>query len=161
MGSSCWYKKFLSCLGCSSRPSTEYFFPHRTIVHFICPHRPASWASSRAVSPVSYIISISGWDSSSTFLLFLFPFRLAFPKSFSYSWKLCEVISGIALKPKLVSKVNTHPLGGVSRRTPLSQIHKSGEICKGGVYTNCSFALPTHIGQEFDPNNRGMWTWFK
>jgi hypothetical protein len=34
---SCQYKRFVSCLGCSSRPSTKYFFPHRTLFQFICP----------------------------------------------------------------------------------------------------------------------------
>jgi hypothetical protein len=28
LGLSCRYKRFLFCLGCSSRPSTKYFFPH-------------------------------------------------------------------------------------------------------------------------------------
>jgi hypothetical protein len=42
LGLSCQYKRFLSCLGCSSRPSTKYIFPHRTLVHFLCTHRPAS-----------------------------------------------------------------------------------------------------------------------
>ncbi len=41
------------CLGCSNWLSTEYFFPHCTLFHCICPHRPASWAVSRAASPVS------------------------------------------------------------------------------------------------------------
>ncbi len=50
--SSCRYKRFLFCLGFSSRPSTKYSSPHRTLFQFICPHRPASWASSRAGSPV-------------------------------------------------------------------------------------------------------------
>ncbi len=30
-GFSCWYKRFLFCLGCSSLPSTKYFFPHHTL----------------------------------------------------------------------------------------------------------------------------------
>jgi hypothetical protein len=30
-------KRFLSCLGCSSQPSTKYYFPHRTLFHFISP----------------------------------------------------------------------------------------------------------------------------
>ncbi len=32
-------QEILSCLGCSSRPSTKYYFPHRTLFHFFCPHR--------------------------------------------------------------------------------------------------------------------------
>ncbi len=43
------YKRFLSGLGSSSRPSAKYLFPL-----FIYPHHPASWAGSRAGSPVSY-----------------------------------------------------------------------------------------------------------
>ncbi len=51
----CMYKRFLSCLDCSSGPSTNYFYPHRTLFHLkvSCPHHPASWAGSRAGSPVS------------------------------------------------------------------------------------------------------------
>jgi hypothetical protein len=41
-------RDFCPCLGCSSRPSTIYLFPHRTLFHFICPHRPENWAGSRA-----------------------------------------------------------------------------------------------------------------
>ncbi len=40
-------------LGSSSQPSTKYYFPHRTLFHFISSHRPATWAGSRAGSPVS------------------------------------------------------------------------------------------------------------
>ncbi len=43
------YKRFYSCVGCSSRPSTKYFFPHRTLFRFLWSHRPGS----RAGSPVS------------------------------------------------------------------------------------------------------------
>jgi hypothetical protein len=35
LGSSCRYKRILSRLGCSSRPITNYFFLHYTLVHFI------------------------------------------------------------------------------------------------------------------------------
>jgi hypothetical protein len=35
------YKRFLSCLGCSSQPSKKYYFPRRTLFHCISPHRPA------------------------------------------------------------------------------------------------------------------------
>ncbi len=42
LGLLCRYKRFLFSLGCSSRP---------------CPRRPASWAGSRAGSPVSYYVS--------------------------------------------------------------------------------------------------------
>jgi hypothetical protein len=53
LGSLCQYKRFFSCLGCCSRPSTKYFLPLRTLFQFICPHSPASWACSLAVSLVS------------------------------------------------------------------------------------------------------------
>jgi hypothetical protein len=33
LGSSCLYKRFLSCLGCYSRSSTKYIFPHCTLFH--------------------------------------------------------------------------------------------------------------------------------
>ncbi len=48
LGLLCRYKWFLFCLGCSSRPTTKYFFPRHTIIQFLCPHRPTSWAGSRA-----------------------------------------------------------------------------------------------------------------
>jgi hypothetical protein len=34
-GSSCRYKRLVSCLGCSGQPSTKYFFPHRTLLQFM------------------------------------------------------------------------------------------------------------------------------
>ncbi len=46
-------RDFYPCLGCSSRSSTKYFFLHRTLFHFMCPYRPATWAGSRAGSPFS------------------------------------------------------------------------------------------------------------
>ncbi len=51
LGSSYRVKRFLSCLGCSSRPST--------LLHFICPHPPASWEGSRAAPPVSSYVSMT------------------------------------------------------------------------------------------------------
>jgi hypothetical protein len=39
----CRCKRFLSCFGCSSRPSTKYFFPHHTLFKLLCSHRTASW----------------------------------------------------------------------------------------------------------------------
>jgi hypothetical protein len=59
-GLSCQHKRFLFCLalGCSSWPSTKIFFPHRTLFQFLCLHRPASWAGSRAGSPVSWFVSL-------------------------------------------------------------------------------------------------------
>ncbi len=54
LGSFCRHKRFLSYLGYSSQTSAIYiFFPHRTLFHFMCPHRPATLACSRTGSPVS------------------------------------------------------------------------------------------------------------
>ncbi len=50
---SCWYKRFLFCPGCSSRPSTKYFFLTAHFFNSFVPHCPVSWAGSRAGSPVS------------------------------------------------------------------------------------------------------------
>ncbi len=50
LGLSCRYKRFFFCLGSSSLPSTKYFF--LTVLQFLCLYRPASWAGSRAESPV-------------------------------------------------------------------------------------------------------------
>ncbi len=60
-GLSCRCKRFLISLGCSSRPSTKYIF-FFTVHYFnsFCPHRPASWAGSRAGSPVSQFVSPVG-----------------------------------------------------------------------------------------------------
>ncbi len=57
LGSSCRYKRFLSCLGCYNRPSTKYFFLHRTLFHFIFPLRPASWAGSCAGFNICFCLS--------------------------------------------------------------------------------------------------------
>ncbi len=43
---------------------TKYFFPHRTLFHFLCPHRPASWAGSRA----GLSLSVCLWIPSYPFL---------------------------------------------------------------------------------------------
>jgi hypothetical protein len=55
----CRYKSFLFCLGCSIvGPEQNILFPHRTLFQFLCPHRPASWAGSRAGSLVSWYVSL-------------------------------------------------------------------------------------------------------
>jgi hypothetical protein len=55
LGSSCRYKRFLSCLGVHALVGpVQTIFP--ITVHYLnsfCPNRPASWAGSRAGSPVS------------------------------------------------------------------------------------------------------------
>jgi hypothetical protein len=38
-------------------PITKYFFPHHTLFQFMCTHRPATWAGSRAGPPVSECVS--------------------------------------------------------------------------------------------------------
>jgi hypothetical protein len=54
LGSSCQYTRFLSC---SCQPSTKYSFLHPTLFQFMCFHRPATWAGSRAGPPVSECVS--------------------------------------------------------------------------------------------------------
>jgi hypothetical protein len=44
---------FCPALAALIQPSTHNIFPRRTLFKLICPHRPASWARSRAGSPVS------------------------------------------------------------------------------------------------------------
>ncbi len=41
-------------------------FPHRTLFQFMCPHRPANWAGSRAGPPVSECVSPKGVGPSTT-----------------------------------------------------------------------------------------------
>ncbi len=65
LGLSGQYWRFLSGLSGSSRPSTKYFFPRRTLFLFICPDCPASWAGGRARSPVSKYASLDLPDQSS------------------------------------------------------------------------------------------------
>ncbi len=42
-----------SALAALVGPVQKYFYLSRTLYHFVCPHRPASRAGSRAGSPVS------------------------------------------------------------------------------------------------------------
>ncbi len=62
LGFSCRYKRFLSCLGCYVGPVKKCLFPHRTLFQFICSHRPASWAGSRAGLPLSLCLCSSHWE---------------------------------------------------------------------------------------------------
>ncbi len=48
---------------CSCGPSTKYIFPRRTLFKFLCSHRPASWAGSRAGSP-GLLVCVSVADFS-------------------------------------------------------------------------------------------------
>jgi hypothetical protein len=67
LGLSCRYNRLLFCLGCSSRPRTKYFFPHRTLFQCLCTHRPASWAGSFAWSSDSSYVSVelNKWSENS------------------------------------------------------------------------------------------------
>jgi hypothetical protein len=58
LGLSCRYKRFLFCLGCSSRPITKLFFPNPKLFQCLCPICTASWAGSRAGSPFSEYLSL-------------------------------------------------------------------------------------------------------
>jgi hypothetical protein len=84
---SCQYKRFLIRLGCSSPPSTKYFYPHRTLFPFLRPHRPASWAGSRAGSPVFVSVSVVSlvlrWKHLSILLLPIPVTSITFPWSSS------------------------------------------------------------------------------
>ncbi len=64
-------REFLFCLCCCSRPSTKYFFPPRgrTLFQCLCPRRPASWADSRAGSPISEYVSLVGTPMPTVFIL--------------------------------------------------------------------------------------------
>ncbi len=62
------YNRFLSCLGCSHQPSTKYYLPHSTLFQYISPYRPATWAGSRAGSPV-YVSLLSPINLSSLLAL--------------------------------------------------------------------------------------------
>jgi hypothetical protein len=41
-----------------SQPSTKYYFPRRTLFHYISPHLSATWAGRRAGLPVSVSLVI-------------------------------------------------------------------------------------------------------
>jgi hypothetical protein len=51
-------KGFCSALAALVSPEQNILFPHRTLFQFLCPHRPESWAGSRAGSPVSWYVSL-------------------------------------------------------------------------------------------------------
>ncbi len=58
LGLSCRYKRFLFCHWCFTA-QWKIFFPHRTpYLKSSVPLRPASWAGSRAGSPVSLSVSL-------------------------------------------------------------------------------------------------------
>ncbi len=47
---------FCPALNTLVSPVTKYYFPHRTLFHFIRPHRPATWVGSRAGSPACLVL---------------------------------------------------------------------------------------------------------
>jgi hypothetical protein len=46
-------RDFYPALAALVCPEQNIFFPHRTLFHFMCPQRPATWAGGRDGSPVS------------------------------------------------------------------------------------------------------------
>ncbi len=50
-------RDFCPALACSGQPSTNNFFPRCTLFQFMCPHRQATWASSRTGPPVYECVS--------------------------------------------------------------------------------------------------------
>ena len=62
LGSPCRYKRFSSCLGSSSQPGTQYFFPHLTLINFMCPHVvPIAQQPWQAVVPGRLSLSMCLW----------------------------------------------------------------------------------------------------
>ncbi len=56
------YNGILSCLSCTSKPSTKYYFSHQTLFHFISPHHSAIWALDRQSCWVACLcVSWWGW----------------------------------------------------------------------------------------------------
>jgi hypothetical protein len=85
-------RDFFPVLGCSSRASTKYFFPRPTLCHFICHHRPATSAGSRAWPPVSYCVSpiayldiLKVWWQDATLLVYFSYFITYIHSSHSYN----------------------------------------------------------------------------
>ncbi len=52
-------RDFCSALAALVGLVQNIFFPHRTLFQCLCPHRPASWAGSRAGSPVPQYVSLT------------------------------------------------------------------------------------------------------
>ncbi len=53
-------RDFLFCLGCSIRPSTKYFFPHRTLLPFLCPIGQQA-GQAAVLGRLSVIMCLCGW----------------------------------------------------------------------------------------------------
>jgi hypothetical protein len=58
MGSSCQCRRFLSCLGCSSRPRTKYFC---LTVHYFNTFYPFAQQAGQAVVPCRLSLNICPW----------------------------------------------------------------------------------------------------
>jgi len=50
VGSSCWYNRFLSCLGSTSQPNTKYYFRRHTILSPSNLDRQSCWVAYSCVS---------------------------------------------------------------------------------------------------------------
>jgi hypothetical protein len=50
-------RDFYPALAALVSPVHKYSFSHRTIFQFMCPHRPATWAGSRAGPPIFECVS--------------------------------------------------------------------------------------------------------
>ncbi len=75
LGSSCRYNSFLSCLSYSIvNPVQNISFPRCTLFHCISPHHPATWAGSRAGSPVFvyHIVAQGVWYRGKLLCSFFF-----------------------------------------------------------------------------------------
>jgi hypothetical protein len=94
-----------------SAPSKKYFFPHSTLFQFMCPHRPATWASSRAEPPVSeYESPVTTPAPKLSAYLPLFPVKI-FDDDFRlclllliYPWRL-NYVCRILAEPKHVCRI--------------------------------------------------------
>jgi hypothetical protein len=60
-GLTCQYKRLLSCLGCSSQPSTKYFFPLRTLLYFTL-FVPNAQQAGQAVVPGRRSLNMRLWS---------------------------------------------------------------------------------------------------
>jgi hypothetical protein len=56
LDSSCRYNRFLSCLGCPSQPSANYYFPYRTLFKFISPQATQQPGQSGVLGRLSLCI---------------------------------------------------------------------------------------------------------
>jgi hypothetical protein len=62
LGSSCRCKRFLFCLGCSSRPRTKYLFPHRIPTMYFISFVPIAQEAGQAEVPVRLCLNTCLWS---------------------------------------------------------------------------------------------------